>query len=194
VRRAYPIIALSLFGIANTWANTVEKPIFGREYNDISKRWIDREVDISAGMDKKWRVIFVLADTGLGLASVMIYDSPKVRSRLRLAAAKALEWSDVAAKNHAGVSKPLDCFGIDGFCHRDSLRGDRNQVEFSFWASDDGNSSSLIVDVRDLQSELQRVRIYFGHEQMTDLLRTIDALDDAFAKAKDSAAKESLFK
>jgi hypothetical protein len=194
MRRIYPTIALSLFGIGNTWANSTEKPIFGREYNDISKRWTDREVDISAGMDKKWRVLFVHADTGLGLATVMIYDSPKVRSRLRSAAAKALEWSDVAAKNHAGVSKSLDCFGIDGFCHKDSLRGDRNQMGLSFWASDDGKSSSLILDVRDLQSELRRVQIDFGREQMRDLLQTIDALDDAFAKAKDAAAKESLFK
>ena len=174
--------------------------IYGREYNDILQDWIDRTFTMWVGVSKKnTKTFYFQAETGLGNATVWVDDlngGPDLVRDLEKAISKAIEWSNIAKKNKADVTKGLDCFGWkpsedakeNGYAFR------KNQMGLRFSASNGGTQSFLIIDIIDSSNQFKKTEIYLNTTEMKKLLNAVRSTDKPFQKAKEQSEKSNLFK
>lgn len=182
-----------------TWAfNTyrVGAPIIGQEHNDVLNRWVNREFSVWVGAEGKSEYLVFQATTSLKPATVLVDFKPATREKLRKAVSKAIEWSEVARKNHADATKGLDCFGDDrnGLCAKDGQAYQENQLGMSFFAANGGQQTNLILNVIDRENQFTKAQIYLALPQMTQLLQVIDSIDASMRSARETAKKDALFK
>jgi len=171
--------------------------IVGQEYNDVLKSWFDREFSIWAGKSENGTEYLVFkGDTGLGDATVWVLDSPYLRKKLKKALEKAIEWSDIARESQADTSKNLGCFGSGkfGICevNRSSLK--KNQMGLSFFATNGGKQTNLIITMIDTDNQFTKATIYFDLLQMRNLLKAFKGIETAFEKARKTERDQELFK
>jgi hypothetical protein len=191
------IVVLLLFSGPTRAFNTyrVGTAIIGQEHVDILKRWVDRDFSLWVGAEGKESYLIFEADTGLGEAHVLLTYTPQVRDKLSKAVAKAIEWSQVAASNHADVTKGLGCFTS----HTSQLAScadgafDKDQMSLSFFAAGGGRQTSLIITVIDRDNEFRKADLYLDIPQMKALLQVIDGIEPVLQQAKATAAKADLF-
>jgi hypothetical protein len=201
-RPIHLVVVLSLLvGLApiahafNTYQ--VGTPVKGREYNDVLKQWFDRTLTIWVGVDAaKTEYLIFTADTGIGQATVLIRGVGNSRKRLRALTSKALEWSDVARKNRTDISKPLGCLGEDEYslCARNGTAFSENQLGLMFYAAESGAQTDLILSVVDRDNRFKKVTVYLDSAAMRMLLRSLDEVDTALKKARNTQSKQDLFK
>jgi hypothetical protein len=184
-----PIYAFNIYRVGNA--------IIGREYNDVWKRWFDKQFSIWVGIDdKKEEYIFFKANTGLGDATVVVTNTNELMDKLEKAILKAIEWSDVARKNKADTTKGLGCFGPDahGLCEKNSSAYKKGQMSLTFFAANGGKQTDLIVNIIDKDNQFVKSSIYIGLPQMKKLLQATKGIDTAFQKAREATKKQDMFK
>lgn len=165
--------------------------ITGQEYNDVWKKWFNKKLSIWVGIDNEdnKEYIFFQGDTGLGNATVSIQNLEGTIEQLKEAVKKAIEWSDIARKNQADVSKNIRCFNL---CAEKPYRG--NQMSMSFFAANSGKQTNLIIMMIDRSNHLIKTTIYVNLLEMKKLLMIIGKIEDKFKKARKTAKDQNLFK
>lgn len=171
--------------------------IQGREHNEILNRWLDREFSIWVGVgDKRKEYILFEAETGLSKATVMVNNTKSIREKLKKAVSKAIEWSDVAKKNNADTTKGLGCFGVDKYnlCEKNSTAFEEGQMSLKFFSANNGSQTDLIISVIDRDNQFYKASIYITISEMKKLLKTVEGIEVAFEKARETAKNRDLFK
>ncbi len=163
--------------------------IRGKEYNDASKKWVDRRFSVWVGIDedKKEFVYFMGDSSTSGVATVMLVNSEDVRAKLETAVSKAIEWSEIARKNKADGGKSLGCFGD---CSTDA----GNRMGFSFFAANSGKQTDLVIKMVDTDNQSITAYMCVELSEMVKLLQVVKGINEAVEKARDSASKQGLFK
>jgi hypothetical protein len=175
----------------------VGEEIVGQEFNDVWKLWFDKKFSIWVGVgENNTEYIFFKGDTGLGDATVMVQNTKATRDKLRKAVVKALEWSDVAGKNQADTSKSLGCFGLDKYdlCEKNGSAFDKNQMGLSFFASNGGKQTNLIISIVDRDNQFIKTSVYVDVPEMKKMLNVTEKIESEFEKARKTAKDQKLFK
>lgn len=167
----------------------VGNEIRGKEYDDASKKWLDRSFSVWVGIDedKKEFVYFMGDSSASGVATVMVVNSEDVRAKLETAVSKAIEWSEIARKNKADGGKSLGCFG-------DCSTYGGNRMGFSFFAANSGKQTDLVIKMVDVDNQSITGYMCVELSEMVKLLEVVKGINEAMEKARDSASKQGLFK
>jgi len=171
--------------------------IVGQDYNKVWKRWFDKKFSIWVGVsDNNTEYIFFKGETGLGDATVMVENTKDTRDKLENSVAKAIEWSDIARKNQADTSKSLGCFGRDSYdlCEKNGSAFDKNQMGLSFFATNGGKQTSLVVSIVDRDNQFVKTTIYIDVPEMQQMLNVVEKIEVEFEKARKTAKDQKLFK
>jgi len=175
----------------------VGEEIVGQGYNDVWKRWYKRKFSIWVGVRGNAEFIFFVGETGLGDATVMVDDYEALREKFKNAIKKAIEWSNVARKNQADTKKSLGCFAQDdrfNICEETGLAFKENQMGLSFFATNGGRQTNLIISIVDRNNQFIKTSIYVDLPEMIKLLKVVDQIEGAFQKARKTAKDQKLFK
>ena len=189
------IVLLALFAVvfaANVQAFDIYRvgdEIRGKEYNDASKKWLDRSFSVWVGIDKDHTelVYFIGDSSASGVASVMVRNSKDVQAKLETAVSKAMEWSEIARKNKADGSKSLGCFGD---CSADA----GNRMGWTFFAANSGKQTDLVIKMVDVHNESITAFMCVELSEMVKLLQVVRGIDEAMERARDAASKQDLFR
>lgn len=204
-RYKYIYIFLTFFALAclppspaaGTSLYSVGDVVVGESYNDFSKRWIKRSFSISFGVETSGDENLVFeADTGLGEAHVWPHRTAKENvERLERMLIIAKEWSSIARRNHADTSKALGCFSNhdDDICEEFGHPNHQNQMGLRFWSANEGQQTSLVIELIDQNNQFKHETIYFDSPQISALLENLKQLPVAMKKAKAASAKQDLF-
>jgi len=191
----------------------VATEISGSSYNEVWKNWVKRDVSIHVGQlnpdnlyidanklisennGQRFYVLFE-AETGLGSARVYLEYTSWVRKRLEGAIKKSIKWAEIAKDNKADVSKPLRCFGDDKYdqCANDGRAREKNQMGFSFFATNGGKQTSLIITIIDFDNSFRSETIYLDLLGMKQLMTTILKIPDKFKYVQKQYENRALFK
>ncbi len=199
------LLFLSVFFAANEVMafNTYEVgEITGQEYNDVWKKWFNREFSIWVGVgknidNKDTEYIYFKGTTGIGDATVRVQSSEATIKKIKRAVEKAIEWADIARKNRADTSKGLLCFMGRSVMEDESCEGyeeNKNQMGISFFAVNSGKQNSLIIKLIDYDNQFIKTSLYFDLLEMKKLLKVIGEIENTFKKAHKTARDQNLFK
>lgn len=180
-------------------------PVKGKEYNDLLKMWIDKDITIWVGISEDGMgEVYVYGETGLGNAVILLdlnyslsQGKSEIITKFENAVLKAIKWSAIARENKADVSKGLGCFGKSdkyGLCEKNSNAFDEGQMSLSFFSANNGNQTDLIISIIDEYNQFIKTTVYINTHGMKELLRAIKSINNAFKKAKDAETKKDLFK
>lgn len=163
--------------------------IRGKEYNDASKKWLDRSFSVWVGMDEdNTELVYFIGDSSAsGVATVMVRNIKNVQAKLETAVSKAMEWSEIARKNKADGSKNLGCFGD---CSADA----GNRMGWTFFAANSGKQTDLVIKMVDVHNESITAFMCVELSEMVKLLQVVRGIDEAMERARDAASKQDLFR
>ena len=189
------IVLLALFAVVfatNVQAFDIYRvgdEIRGKEYNDASKKWLDRSFSVWVGMDEdNTELVYFIGDSSAsGVASVMVRNSKDVQAKLETAVSKAMEWSEIARKNKADGSKSLGCFG-------DCSTEAGNRMGWTFFAANSGKQTDLVIKMVDVHNESITAFMCVELSEMVKLLQVVRGIDEAMERARDAASKQDLFR
>jgi len=189
------IVLLALFAVVfatNVQAFDIYRvgdEIRGKEYNDASKKWLDRSFSVWVGMDEdNTELVYFIGDSSAsGVATVMVRNSKDVQAKLETAVSKAMEWSEIARKNKADGSKSLGCFG-------DCSTEAGNRMGWTFFAANSGKQTDLVIKMVDVHNESITAFMCVELSEMVKLLQVVRGIDEAMERARDAASKQDLFK
>jgi len=174
----------------------VVEPVKGFVYSDLYRKWEERQFWLEVGYNKDVPYLFFRGDAKIRIATVRVKYTADIQSKLELYVSKGIEWADVARMNKADVTKPLGCFGKDkyGICAEDGDAYKRGQAGFSFFATDQGASTSLVIDLIDENSKVYKGQFYFDVPEMKRLQRIVAAIPQTLIDVRMKGKKEALFK
>lgn len=163
--------------------------IRGKEYNEASKKWLNRGFSVWVGIDENnTELIYFIGDSSTsGIATVTVRNSKDVQAKLETAVSKAIEWSEIARKNKADGSKSLGCFGD---CSADA----GNRMGLTFFAANSGKQTDLVIKMVDVHNESITAFMCVELSEMVKLLQVVRGIDESMERAKDTAGKQDLFK
>ena len=163
--------------------------IHGKEYNDASKKWLDRSFSVWVGIDEdNTELIYFMGDSSAsGVATVLVKNSQDVRAKLETAVSKAIEWSEIARQNQTDGIKNLGCFG-------DCSADEGNRMGLSFFAANSGKQTDLVIKMIDVENQSITAYMCVELSEMVKLLGVVRGINEAMEKAKGTASKQDLFK
>jgi hypothetical protein len=171
--------------------------VIGEEYNETLKTWVDRGFSMWIFVDEGGEEYLSFSgDTGIGTATVSgPYNQTEV-DKIEKYLLISKEWALVAKKNRVDTSKALGCYPDATFltCERDGVPHGENQMGLSFFASNDGQRSRLIIDMADQRNMYKRATIYFELPEIDALTKNVRLIRETLNKAKETASKQNLFR
>lgn len=194
------IVFFTFFVSQNVYAFNVYQvgeEITGQEYNDIWKRWFDKNFSIWVGVsENNTEYIFFKGETGLGDATVMVQHSKTIREKLRKAIIKAIEWANVAQKNKVDTEKSLGCFGLDeyGICEKNGTAFEENQMGLKFFAVNSGQQTNLIISLVDRDNQFIETSIYIELQEIKKMLNAVNQIENTLKRAYKTTKNQKLFK
>lgn len=165
----------------------VGEVIVGASYNEVSKMWTQREVSLWAGLDASNRKVFtVRGESHDRMVEVQVPFNKKNLIRLAQLLTAGKEWARIAAKKRAESVKILGCFPRHSWlCDVPGVPGSAGQMALTFWSTDEGQRSHLIVDLVDAHSRCcNRTQIYVDAAKISSLIDNVKQLDSAMKKAR----------
>lgn len=194
ISRSVVIVLFALFAVVfatNLQAFNIYRvgdKIRGKEYNDASKKWLDRSFSVWVGIDEeKTELIYFMGDSSASdVATVMVINSKGVRAELETAVSKAIELSEIARKNKTDGSKSLGCFGD---CSADK----GNRMGLSFFAANSGKQTDLVIKMIDVNNQSIRAYMCIELSEMVKLLGVVRSINEAMEKARSTTSKQDLF-
>lgn len=171
--------------------------IQGESYNDVFKTWMKRRFSLWVGVETSGTEQLVFeGDTGLGEAHVTQNYTAENVERFERILNTAIEWSSIAKTNRADTSKALGCFSNhhDSICEEYGQPLHQNQMGLRFFSGNEGQQTSLIIDMIDQNNQFKKTTIYFAPSDVSSLLKNLRQLPAALKKAKDASSKQELFK
>jgi len=196
----FVILMLAILAFQKAYAFNIYRvgeEMIGQEYNDVWKRWFDKEFSIWVGVSEdNTEYLFFKGETGLGDATVMVQNYKTTREKLRKAVVKSIEWSDVARENGADATKSLGCFGRDkyGLCEEHGTAFDENQMGLTFFAANSGKQTNLIISLVDRDNQFIKTSIYIDLQEMKKMLNVVDQIESTLEKARKTVKDKKLFK
>ena len=114
---------------------------------------------------------------------------------LHQALQKAQRWAQVARDNRADVVKPLACIGSDptGACSETGAAIGANQIGLIFTATDDGQTSALLVSFRSGAGAVQRSVFYLDATSLPKLTDQLGSWPQGLASARKQQKSSGLF-
>jgi len=206
------ILVLTFFSFQQAYASLnvyhISKEIVGQEYNSISKHWFNRRFSILVGIktnnvfgENNAEYIIFRGEGVLGNAIVMIRNSKFIRDKLEKTIEKAIKWSNIAKKNQVDIQKSLGCFGNVQYGNNqydlceNGLAYNTNQVGLSFFATNGGKQTSLIISMVDITNQFIKTMIYVNVTGMRNILNTVKNIESKFKEVRRTIKKnQNLFK
>lgn len=170
--------------------------VVGESYNELMKTWNKHNFSLWVGIaDSGEEYVLFSGDTGIGEVTVaMPYTAERVGTIERLLVT-AQEWVNISKKGRADTDKVLGCFqGIHLPCERGGMPHVENLMGLRFYASNEGQESSLIIYLFDQSNSFKRATIHLGPSEIGALIKNLRQLASALDKARETASKQHLFK
>lgn len=163
--------------------------IRGKEYNDASKKWLDRSFSVWVGIDEdKKELVYFIGDSSVsGVATVIVNNSKDLQAKLEAAVSQAIEWSEIARKNKADGSKTLGCFG-------DCAANAENRMGWTFFAANSGKQTDLVIKMVDVHKESITAFMCVDLSEMVKLLQVVRGIDESMERVRDAVSKQELFR